>query len=55
MQIFQQLLLAGKHHSLSAGLLIGGKNVKEEKDTVNRMVRRPASRVCTSSACPTNA
>ncbi len=37
MQIFQQLLAAGKHHSLSAGLLIGGKNVKEEKDTVNKM------------------
>ena len=37
MQIFQQLLAAGKHHSFSAGLLIGGKNVKEEKDTVNRM------------------
>ena len=36
-QIFQQLVAAGKHHSLSAGLLIGGKNVKEEKDTVNRM------------------
>jgi ATP-dependent RNA helicase DDX10/DBP4 len=37
MQIFQQLLAGGKHHSLSAGLLIGGKNVQEEKDTVNRM------------------
>ena len=37
MQIFQQLLIVGKHHSFSAGLLIGGKNVKEEKDTVNRM------------------
>jgi len=37
MQIFQQLLLVGKHHSFSAGLLIGGKNVKEEKDTVNKM------------------
>ena len=37
MQIFQQLLLVGKHHSFSAGLLIGGKNVKEEKDTVKKM------------------
>ena len=37
MQIFQQLVAAGKHHTFSAGLLIGGKNVKEEKDTVNKM------------------
>ena len=37
MQIFKQLVDAGSYHTLSAGLLIGGKNVKEEKDTVNKM------------------
>ena len=37
MQIFKQLVDAGLYHTLSAGLLIGGKNVKEEKDTVNKM------------------
>ena len=29
MQIFKQLIDAGSYHSLSAGLLIGGKNVKD--------------------------
>jgi ATP-dependent RNA helicase DDX10/DBP4 len=37
MQIFKQCVDIGSYHSLSAGLLIGGKNVKEEKDTVNKM------------------
>ena len=37
MQIFKQLVDAGSYHTLSAGLLIGGKNVKDEKDTVNKM------------------
>lgn len=34
MQIFDELRKVGKHHDMSAGLLIGGKNVKEEQDRV---------------------
>ena len=30
-------LQVGKHHDLSAGLLIGGKAVKEEQASINRM------------------
>lgn len=37
MQIFGELRKVGKLHNFSAGLLIGGKDVKEEKDLVNRM------------------
>lgn len=35
MQIFEELRKVGAKHDLSAGLLIGGKNVKEERDRVN--------------------
>lgn len=35
MQIFEVLRKIGRGHSLSAGLLIGGKNVKSERDVVN--------------------
>lgn len=35
MQIFEELRKVGQRHDLSAGLLIGGKNVKEEQDRVN--------------------
>ncbi len=35
MQIFEELRCVGRGHSLSAGLLIGGKNVKSERDVVN--------------------
>lgn len=35
MQIFEELRKVGLKHDLSAGLLIGGKNVKEEQDRVN--------------------
>ena len=37
MQIFEELRKVGKLHELSAGLLIGGKNVKEEQQTVGSM------------------
>ncbi|KAG1347345.1 DEAD-box ATP-dependent RNA helicase 32 [Cocos nucifera] len=37
-QLFEELKTAGKHHSLSAGLLIGGrKDVDEEKRRVNSL------------------
>lgn len=35
MQIFDELRKVGQKHDLSAGLLIGGKNVKDERDRVN--------------------
>jgi len=35
MQIFDELRKVGAKHDLSAGLLIGGKNVKEEQGRVN--------------------
>lgn len=35
MQIFGELRKVGKLHDFSAGLLIGGKDVKEEKHLVN--------------------
>ncbi|KAJ9516034.1 hypothetical protein QJQ45_024447 [Haematococcus lacustris] len=37
LQIFQELRKVGASHDLSAGLLIGGKAVKEEAATINRM------------------
>lgn len=37
-QIFDELRKVGKHHSISAGLLIGGrKGVDTEKETVNNL------------------
>eukprot|EP00884_Botryococcus_braunii_P007371 jgi/Botrbrau1/16635/Bobra.0068s0054.1 len=36
-QIFGELRKVVKYHDLSAGLLIGGKDVKEEKDRINRL------------------
>ena len=37
-QIFEELRKVGKHHSLSGGLLIGGrKDVDAEKDRVNQL------------------
>jgi ATP-dependent RNA helicase DDX10/DBP4 len=35
LQIFDELRKVGKAHGYSAGLLIGGKSVKEEKRFVN--------------------
>ena len=35
MQIFEELRKVGRGHSLSAGLLIGGKNVKSEREIVH--------------------
>ena len=35
LQIFDELRKVGKRHDLSAGLLIGGKDVKEEQDRVH--------------------
>ncbi len=35
MQIFDELRKVGAKHDLSAGLLIGGKNVKEEQGRIN--------------------
>ncbi|KAI9208340.1 P-loop containing nucleoside triphosphate hydrolase protein [Polychytrium aggregatum] len=37
MQIFEVLRKAGQFHNFSAGLLIGGKDLKQEQDRVNRM------------------
>ncbi|CAK0786422.1 hypothetical protein CVIRNUC_009635 [Coccomyxa viridis] len=37
MQIFDELRKVGARHDLSAGLLIGGKNVKEERERINAM------------------
>ncbi|KXS19658.1 DEAD-domain-containing protein [Gonapodya prolifera JEL478] len=37
LQIFEVLRTVGKHHTFSAGLLIGGKNLKAEQERVNRM------------------
>lgn len=39
LQIFNELRKVGKHHDLSAGLLIGGKNVQEERDCVGGKFR----------------
>ncbi|EGC38307.1 hypothetical protein DICPUDRAFT_76134 [Dictyostelium purpureum] len=36
-QIFDVLKSVGKHHTFSAGLLIGGRNVTQEKEKVNAM------------------
>ena len=35
MQVFDELKKVGKKHSFSAGLLIGGKNVREEASRVH--------------------
>ena len=35
MQIFDELRKVGARHDLSAGLLIGGKNVREERERIN--------------------
>lgn len=37
MQIFDVLRRIGGYHSLSAGLVIGGKNLKDERDRLSRM------------------
>ncbi|KAJ3372278.1 ATP-dependent RNA helicase dbp4 [Allomyces arbusculus] len=37
LQIFQVLRKVGAQHAFSAGLIIGGKDVKTEKDRLNRM------------------
>ena len=37
MQIFEVLRSIGGYHSFSAGLIIGGKNLKDEKDRLSRM------------------
>ncbi|KAK9814593.1 hypothetical protein WJX72_008381 [[Myrmecia] bisecta] len=37
LQIFDELTKVGKRHDFSAGLLIGGKKVKEEQERVNGM------------------
>jgi ATP-dependent RNA helicase DDX10/DBP4 len=37
LQIFQALKKVGKFHDISAGLVIGGKNLKEEQALINRM------------------
>ncbi|KAI5119475.1 hypothetical protein M0805_007209 [Coniferiporia weirii] len=36
-QIFEVLRSIGGYHSFSAGLVIGGKNIKDERDRLNRM------------------
>jgi len=37
MQIFDVLRRIGGYHSFSAGLVIGGKNLKDEQDRLSRM------------------
>lgn len=37
MQIFEVLRKIGRHHAFSAGLVIGGKNLKEEAERLSRM------------------
>ncbi|KAH9265931.1 hypothetical protein BASA84_001359 [Batrachochytrium salamandrivorans] len=37
LQIFEVLRKVGRYHSLSAGLLIGGKDLKSEQDRITRM------------------
>lgn len=37
MQIFQVLTKIGAKHDFSAGLLIGGKQILDEKETIGRM------------------
>lgn len=37
MQIFEVLRSIGGYHTFSAGLIIGGKNLKDEKDRLSRM------------------
>ena len=49
MQIFDELRKLGARHDLSAGLLIGGKNVKEERERVNG--ERPAAQCLVRVAC----
>ncbi|KAJ1782114.1 ATP-dependent RNA helicase dbp4, partial [Coemansia sp. RSA 2399] len=36
-QIFEVLRKIGRYHSFSAGLVIGGKRVEEEKDAISKM------------------
>ncbi|EAL65432.1 hypothetical protein DDB_G0284017 [Dictyostelium discoideum AX4] len=36
-QIFDVLKAVGKYHTFSAGLIIGGRNVQQEKDKINAM------------------
>jgi ATP-dependent RNA helicase DDX10/DBP4 len=36
-QIFEVLRSIGGYHSFSAGLIIGGKNLKDERDRLSRM------------------
>lgn len=37
MQIFEVLRKIGHKHQFSAGLIIGGKNLKDEQDRLSRM------------------
>ena len=42
LQIFEELRKVGKRHELSAGLLVGGKKVKQEQQAVHgEPARRP--------------
>ena len=36
-QIFEVLKAIGGYHTFSAGLVIGGKNLKDERERLNRM------------------
>lgn len=36
-QIFEVLRAIGGYHTFSAGLVIGGKNLKDERERLNRM------------------
>lgn len=37
LQIFEVVRKIGKHHSLSAGLVVGGKDVQFEQERIGRM------------------
>lgn len=51
LQIFDELCKIGKKHDFSAGLLIGGKKVKEEQERVHGKHRIPVSAYWCSHAC----
>ena len=51
LQIFDELRKVGKKHELSAGLLIGGKKVKEEQERVHGECPARSSHFARQVAC----
>ena len=50
LQIFNELRKIGKRHEFSAGLMIGGKNLKEEQERVGGSSRNPDLSSCKREA-----